>query len=184
MSQKQSMEIGVTWALTSFHVSSIWRKKTLENIPPAWNPGFLKQKRFSILSFCCCLSTFTTPFQATGTNICSQFVIMFVVTYNLVPRPIWWKCVSRYFRRNGKDSFSETGLAQIVLSTEENLNYFPASILVGSLHLHFVFVDVMSSFDLSFVFWWPRDQLNNDNCFYSTSVSCPVSRKSVLHRYR
>ena len=36
--------IGVTWTLTSFHVSSIWRKKTLENISPAWSLGFLKQK--------------------------------------------------------------------------------------------------------------------------------------------
>ena len=120
-------------------------KRPLKIFPLPEVLAFLSIKVFSILSFCCCLSTFTTHFQATGTNICSQFVIMFVVTYNLVPRPIWWKCVSRYFRRNGKDSFSETGLAQIVLSTEENFNSFPASILVGSLHLHFVFVE----------FFWP-----------------------------
>ena len=44
ISQKQSMGIGVTWTLTSFHVSSIWRKRTLENISPAWSPGFLKHK--------------------------------------------------------------------------------------------------------------------------------------------
>ena len=78
--------------------------------------------------------------QATGTNICSQFVIMFVgSSSNMVEVRL------KIFSKNGKDSFSETGLAQIVLSTEEKLNYFHAIILVSSLHLHFVFVE----------FFWP-----------------------------
>ena len=93
MSQKQSM--GLVWhepwpLFTSVQSGG---KRPLKIFPLPEILAFLSKKVFSILSFCCCLSTFTTPFQATGTNICSQFVIMFEVTYNLVPCPIWWKCV-------------------------------------------------------------------------------------------
>ena len=87
------------WDWCDMNLDLFSRQFNLEEKDPSKYSPCLKswlskaKKVFSILSFCCCLSTFTTPFQATGTNICSQFVIMFEVTYNLVPCPIWWKCV-------------------------------------------------------------------------------------------